>query len=268
MTIVARVMTSLCVGSWLLMANVVAAQNRLPSNSAEEVFTFFYKDPRPERLVGHFDEFRKLPASRNWQAYPPIVGFFALVFRTHEDWIDRLIPTQPDAKIVEALAAALQIAGNPQKSMDLRSKFQDVGSDEILRAQLADLPTRVEELRIASPTHLDVLWGASFASGDARHVRKIIDFYASTADQSEQVAMDTARVVIAMGGGPQEPLQGLRAKYGEDSARQIIYAAIALWAVLSNARQHSFVDQAVTNFINERRGTPAATGLAALRQAR
>ena len=60
MTIVARVMTSLCVGSWLLMANVVAAQNRLPSNSAEEVFTFFYKDPRPERLVGHFDEFRKI----------------------------------------------------------------------------------------------------------------------------------------------------------------------------------------------------------------
>ena len=191
-----------------------------------------------------------------------------MVFRAHEDWIDRLIPAHPDAKIVETLAAALQIAGYPQTSINLRSKFKDVGSDEILHAQLAGLPTRLEELRISIPTHLDLLWGASFASGDGRHVRKIIEFYASTADQSEQVAIDIARVGIATMGGPQEPLQGLRAKYGEDFARQVIYAATAQWAILSNAKQHSFVDQAVTKFINERRGTPAAKALGTLRQAR
>jgi hypothetical protein len=123
-------------------------------------------------------------------------------------------------------------------------------------------------LQIASGTHLDLLWGASFASGDGRHVRRIIDFYASTADQSELIAQDTARVVIAMAGGPQEPLQGLRAKYGEDFARQIIYAAVALWAVQSNARQHAFVDQTLTQYIKERRGTPAATALSVLRQGR
>jgi hypothetical protein len=71
-----------------------------------------------------------------------------------------------------------------------------------------------------------------------------------------------------MAGGPQEPLQGLRAKYGEDFARQIIYAASALWALQSNARQHNFVDQAVTQFINERQGTPAAKALTALRPRR
>jgi hypothetical protein len=253
---------------WPLAPNVATAQTQRQPNSAEALFAFFYKDPRPERLVGLLDEFQKLPASRNWQAYPPSVGFFAVVFRTHEDWVERLIPPQPDAKIVETLAAALHIAGYPKKSTDLRSKFKDVGSDEILHAQLAGLPTRLEELRIASPTHLDLLWGASFASGDARHVRKIIEFYASTADQSEQIVLDTARVVVAMAGGPQEPLQGLRAKYGDDRARQIIYAATALWAVQSNARQHSFVDQAVTQFIKDRQGTPAAKGLAALRPPR
>jgi len=107
-----------------------------------------------------------------------------------------------------------------------------------------------------------------FASGDARHVRKIIEFYASTADQSEQVAIDIARVGIAMMGGPQEPLQGLRAKYGDNVGRQIIYAATAQWAIQANAQRHSFVDQAVTRFINERQGTPAAKGLAATRPRR
>jgi hypothetical protein len=252
----------------ILVSNVATAQTQRSPSSVEAVLTFFYKDPRPERLLGYFDEFRKLPASRNWQAYPPSVGFFAVVFRAHENWVDRLIPARPDAKIVETLAAALQIAGYPQKSAGLRLKFKDAGSDEILHAELAGLPARLEELQIVGPTHLDLLWGASFASGDARHVRRIIDFYASTADQSEQIAQDTARVVIAMAGGPQEPLQGLRAKYGENFARQIIYAAVALWAVQSNARQHAYVDQAMTQFIKERQGTPAATGLAVLRQAR
>ena len=76
MSIKARVIIWLAVISWILYPNIAATQTQRPPNSVDAILTFFYKDPRPERLVGYFDEFRKLPTSRNWQAYPPSVGFF------------------------------------------------------------------------------------------------------------------------------------------------------------------------------------------------
>ena len=260
---------------WLLFAlvvsvpvqvNVAVAQTQQRPSASEELVTFFYKDPRPERLLGHFDELRKLPVSRNWQAYPPIVGFFAVIFRSHQDWIVRLVPDTPNALELEALASALRLAGNQSEADQLRLRFKDAGSDEKLKSELVGLPTRLEDLRIATPTHLDIVWGAAFASGDARYPGMILDFFAATANQSEEVAIDVARAVIAMAGGRKEVLQELRDKYGDDLARQIVYAAAALWALQANARQHVFVDQTVARYITQRSGTPAAKALAAFRQ--
>src|SRR3979411_1715275 len=56
--------------------------------------------------------------------------------------------------------------------------MDEAGSDATLRAELANLPLRLEDMRIAAPTHLDILWGASFASGDERYARMIADFFA------------------------------------------------------------------------------------------
>jgi len=250
----------------LLTANVAVAQTQGPPDPAEKLMMFFYADPRPERLVGFFDEFGKLPGLRNWQAYQPIVGLFAVVFRSHPSWIDRLIPAKPDAKTIETLAVALRLSSNVLKSDNLRSRFKEIELDERLKSELAGLPTRLENLQIATPTHLDILWGAAFGSGDARYVRLIIDYFAQTANRSEDTAIDVAKTVVAMIGGPKEGLQGLRTKYGDEVARQIIYSASALWALQSNARQHAFVDQAVAKYISERSGTPAAKALTALRQ--
>src|ERR1700716_2132900 len=56
--------------------------------------------------------------------------------------------------------------------------MDEAGSDATLRAELANLPLRLEDMRIAAPTHLDILWGASFANGDERYARMIADFFA------------------------------------------------------------------------------------------
>ena len=100
----------------LLWANAAAGQKQ-PLAPHDDLFLNFYKDPRPERLVGYFDDIRKLPGSKSWEGYPPSVGFLAVVFRAHRDWIDRIIPDQPNAREVEALAAALQLAGISQGRM-------------------------------------------------------------------------------------------------------------------------------------------------------
>jgi len=164
----------------------------------------------------------------SWNGYPPVVGFFAVVFRQHPDWIDKLTPDHVDARAAEGLAAVLQLAGQSAQAQIIRPRLMEAGSDVAMKAELAGLPLRLEDIRIATPTHLDILWGASFASGDARYARMIADFFARTANCSEAIALDIARTVAAMMGGPREILAQLKDKHGEPLAREIIFAASAM----------------------------------------
>ena len=193
-----------------------------------------------------------------------MAGLFARVFSLHPDWIERLTPNAPDARAASTLVAAVQLSGQPAKAELLRAKFANSGFDDRLEIEFAGLPAHLEDLRIKTPTHLDIFWGASFADGDGRYVRPIIDYFADTSNTSEPVAIDIAKLVISMAGGPKDILVGLKDKYGEARARQMIYADTALWAIQSNSRQHEYVKQTTAKYIGDHPGTPAAKALSAL----
>jgi hypothetical protein len=222
---------------------------------------FFYRDPQPQRLVEIFTDVqnRALP----WGAYPPVTGLLAAVFKLHPEQIDQLVPSVKDVKAAYALIAATRLSGQTAKAEALRARFASIGSDERLNAEFAGLPTRLEDLRIATPTHLDILWGASFAGGDGRYVLPIIDFFADTVNVSELVAIDVSRITIEMAGGPKGTIAGLKEKYGVPATVRMVYAATALWAIRSNAFQHDYVKQTVTKYIADHPGTPATKALSA-----
>jgi hypothetical protein len=232
------------------------------SGPPADSLAFFYKNPQPQRLVDIFTDVqnRALP----WGAYPPLTGLLAGDFKLHPEHIDLLVPNVKDVKAAYAVIAAARLSGQTAKAEALRAKFANIGSDPTLNAQFAGLPTRIEDLKIATLTHLDILWGASFAAGDGRYVTPIIDFFANTANQSELVAIDIAKTVIEMVGGPKDTIKGLKDKYGEAGAMQIIYAATALWAIQSNAQQHEYVRQITAKYIEDHPGTPATKALSAL----
>jgi hypothetical protein len=223
---------------------------------------FFYKDPQPWRLVQIFADVqnRALP----WGAYPPVTGLLAAFFKLHPEQVDQFISAVKDVKAAYALIAASRLSGQPAKAEALRAKFANIGSDERLNAEFAGLPTRLEDLQIATPTHLDILWGASFAAGDGHYVTPIINYFANTANKSELVALDLAKIVLEMIGGPKDTMKGLKEKYGEAGGLQMIFAATALWAIASNTRQHEFVRQITTRYIADHPGTPATKALSAL----
>jgi hypothetical protein len=247
----------------VLMALGPAAAQPGTAPPKDDLLTYFYKDQRPERLVGFLEAYEA--SHGNWNAYPPVAGFFAVVFQRHPDWIERLVPARFGPKVGTTLFAALRLSGQGAKAQGLRPRFEAAGLDPKLQAEFSGLPARLDDLQVATPTHMDILWGASFASGDPRHARKLMDFLARTANRSEAVALDIARTVLAMTGGPKEVFGELRGKYGDAGAREIAYAATALWAVTSNARQHDFVDKAVAAYIRENPGTPATKALDAMR---
>jgi hypothetical protein len=231
-------------------------------NKADDVITFYYRDPRPERLVGWLEAFGK--RRQDWMAYPPVAGFFAIVFAAQPAWIERLVPPQLDARLGDTIAAALRLSGQTA-STSLQARLAQAGTDPTLAAQFGGLPNRLTDLRIASGTHLDILWGASFASGDGRYALMIADFFARIANRSEPIALDITRIAAGMARQDTGDLARLKDKYERGLLFEMVYAATAAWGLTSNARQHAFVDKVVTRYISDHSGTLAAKVLSVMR---
>lgn len=244
----------------VLMASTPHAFGQTSEQASDnDLVLNYYRDPRPERLAGLFDRVGKNP---KWDAFPPTVGLFAVVFREHPEWIERLIPANFNARTVDAVEAALQLSGNSAVSARLKSRFDQAGHDATLQRELANLPPQVMDIRITRPTHLDILWGAFFGSGDERYVMRIIDFMAETANHSQAVALDVTKTTVAMSGGPQDIYGELKGTYG-GAAFNIIMAATALWALTANAQRHEKVANAMATYISGHRSLPATTVLSA-----
>jgi hypothetical protein len=241
------------------MTSVASAQQ--PSGPPADSLAFFYRNPQPERLVEILTDMQN--RALRWDAYPPVTGLLAAVFKRHPEQIDQLVPAVKDVKAAYALIAASRLSGQPAKAQLLRDKFASIGFDEKLNAEFAGLPTRFEDLRITRPTHLDILWGASFADGDGRYVVPIIDYFAATANESELVALDVTKTAVEVAGGPKGTIRDLKEKYGEARTIQFILAATALWAIRSNTLQHPFVRQTIAKYIGDHPGTPATKALSA-----
>src|SRR3954451_10497063 len=87
-----------------------AQQARMP-DPQEEILTFFYKNPKPERLIGFVEKYEAL-GKGNWISDPPLAGFLAFVFRTNPTQIEQIIPARLTAQSATTIATALRLAGN------------------------------------------------------------------------------------------------------------------------------------------------------------
>ena len=224
---------------------------------------FFYKDPRPDRLVGLLEELQGR-SDLQWDGFVVPAGVLAVVFRKHPTSIDKLLPRTMTARTAEVVTAALTLAGSRASLQRLRPRLAAAGSDPTLKAEFAELPDHPEKVVIRTGTHLDLVWGAAFATGDERFPTMIASFVAQTANRSELVAIDVALVAVALSGGPRDILGTLRSKYGDQGAREIVIAATGLWALGSNARQHPFVASAVEKYVQAHSGTPANKALSVI----
>jgi hypothetical protein len=262
--LLACLLTAIGTGVVAPVGGTAAAQPVRTPTPQEELMMFFYKNPQPQRLVGFLEQHGASYPTK-WDAYPGVAGFFAFIFRSQPAWIERLVPSRLNPPSATTVTAALRLSGQQATAAKLQSRLEQSGRDERLAAELANLPARLEDLQIRTPTHLDILWGASYASGDGRYARMILDFAARTANRSEAVAVDVAKTAIAIMGGPKEILSELRGKYGNDGGAQIIFAASAVWAARSNAERHAFIDQALTAYVTDHPGTPMVKIISVMR---
>jgi hypothetical protein len=127
--------------------------------------------------------------------------------------------------------------------------------------------TPLRQAKVSHPSSFDVLWAASFATGDPAYVRPIYDYYESVASLPGVDVRDLVSIVMLRHRPNKEAMEALKNKYPQDAFMRVVFASSALWSLDSNARQHKFVAAALNGFQNEKAGSPASAGLADMRKA-
>jgi hypothetical protein len=225
---------------------------------SEADLTYFYKTPSSAlvaRLITHYEVLRtaEKPAAR-----PPLMGFFAASFQRYPGDIDKMIPESLSPAMMELLAVSLRLAGQQAKAEALVAILK---TKDAVVPDLATIPSSLDGVVALGPSEFDLLWGASFATGDAQYSSKILTRFVDIANVGDN-ADDLVRIVRTMESGKVD--NWLVDKRGEEGARELIPISTALWALHSNAQQHLFVQNMVNDYIMAHPSEPAAKALVSL----
>jgi hypothetical protein len=241
-----------------LVTGVVSAWADEPAAVSEADLTYFYKNPSPTlaaRLITYLDVLgaAEKPASR-----PPLMGFFAGVFQRYPADIDAMIPASVSAPMMELLAVSLRLAGQQARAESMIGKLK---ARDAVVPDLTAVPSNLEAVGATGPSEWDLLWGASFATGDPRYCYKVLLHFAGAANSGAN-ADDLVHLVRDRESATDS--RWVVDKRGEDNARELLADSTALWALNSNAQQHVFVRAMVSEYVAAHRSEPAAKALAAL----
>ena len=237
----------------------------IPTASAEETttvsdadITFFYKNPSPERVARLIVSFNTLIQPDKPSTEPPIIGFLAAAFQRYPSDIDKMIPEGLSVTMQQVVATSLRLAGQDTKARAVADHLRASGSAV---PDLARIPSSLDAVEMIGPSEFDLLWGASFASGDPRYCLKILDRFAAVANVDGN-ADDMVTIARTYGTGADR--HWVVEKRGADKARELIIQSSALWALDSNSRQHEFVRVTVGKYIDAHPQDPASKALLSL----
>ncbi len=239
------------------LVSAARAEGAAPLSDAD--VEYFYKNPSPDRvaqIIGYFAAtLQPGPAGQ-----PPVIGFLAAVFQKYPDDLDRMIPADLPLPMLAIVGVSLRIAGQDAKADAVAARLEARGA---AAPDYSHLPPGLDVMPLTGPTEFDMLWGASFATGDPRYCSRILQRFAGVANRDGN-AQDMLTIVRSMN-APAD-LRWVTEKRGSESARELVNVSSALWSLDSNARQHDFVRKVVGGYVDAHPEEPASRVLAALAQ--
>lgn len=227
--------------------------------AASETIAYFYESPSPTKVAEVLRDLgTALPDSP--AIGPPTIGFLAGAFQRFPNDIDVMIPGGLPPHMMGVVAMSLKLAGQESRAKSLADRLKASGGPA---PDLDRIPNSLDNVVASGTSEFDLLWGASFATGDPRYCLKILERFAATADLDDN-APDI--LAIARTHGTHADNHWIVEKHGAEKARELILVSIALWSLNSNAQQHAFVRRAVDNYIATHSTEPASRALGALAQ--
>ena len=223
--------------------------------------TYFYKNPSPARLSQLMAYFNSLAQSGKLFAQPPMIGFMAAAFQKYPGDVDRLISADLSLPMLEIVGYSLHLAGQDAKARSIADRLTSRGAAP---PDLTHVPSSLDTMIATGPTEFDMLWGASFATGDPRYCSKILARFAGVANVDGN-AEDI--LAIAKAAGTSADMHWVVDKRGAAKAGELSSMASALWSLNANAQQHEFVRKVVGGYIEAHPTEPASKTLIALAHA-
>ncbi|MGZ6253916.1 MAG: hypothetical protein ACXWM1_12710 [Candidatus Binataceae bacterium] len=249
------VMRTALIGVLLLVSSAASAAGIAPRDLKAEI-TSFYKAPSAGKAAQIFEAFAKSDMAENRSSHPPMAGFLAGAFIKYPKDIDRIIPRKLDDMTTYTVALALRFSGQSARSTKLLDALIVKG---FMKPQMIEsFPTSLDSYAPTTSTDFDILWGASFATGDARYVAKVMERYASVAkdETTTNALLTVAKTFVTRG-----DLEWMHEKYSEEERATLINTATALWELDSNAQQHEFVRDYISGYMKAHPGDFASKGL-------
>jgi hypothetical protein len=234
----------------------VRAEQADPVSEAD--VTYFYRNPSPARLAQLMAYFNTIAESGKPFAQPPLIGFLAAAFQKYPGDIDTLIPADLSLPMLEIVEYSLRLARQDAKARLIAERLKSRGA---AAPDFTDVPASLDALTAAGPAEFDMLWGASFASGDPRYCSKILAQFAAVANVDGNA---DDMLAIAKTAGTGADLHWVADKRGVDKARELTGMSSALWSLNANAQQHAFVRKVVSDYIQAHPAEPASRALIAL----
>src|SRR6202453_4852714 len=170
----------------IVLFNAVISPLRAEPTPATPVsdadLTYFYKNPSPARLSQLMAYFNTLAQSGKPFAQPPMIGFLAAAFQKYPGNVDSLISADLSLPMLEIVGDSLQLAGQDAKARSIADRLTSRGAAP---PDFTHVPSSLDAMLATGPTEFDMLWGASFATGDPRYCSKILARFRSEEHTSE-----------------------------------------------------------------------------------
>jgi tetratricopeptide (TPR) repeat protein len=232
------------------------AEQAAPVSDADVIN--FYRNPSSARLAQLMAYFNTIAQSGKPFAQPPLIGFLAAAFQKYPSDIDTVIPADLSLPMLEIVGYSLRLAGQDAKARAIAERLKSRGAAP---PDFTEVPAGLDAMTATGPTEFDMLWGASFATGDPRYCSKILAQFAAVANVDGN-AEDMLAIAKTVGTGAD--LHWVADKRGVDKARELTGMSSALWSLNSNAQQHQFVRKVVSDYIDAHPAEPASKALIAL----
>lgn len=214
-------------------------------DALQDRITYFYRNPDlgsvPDILRG-LDEEGLLAGRGN--IFFPTGAFLAPLFERHPERIDALIAGPFSRNVQTVIGVGLALAGMTEKAVEYarRNGWPAEKIDAVKQAYGNLLEARISEGR-----ELDMLWSASFATGDKRYPARIIDVIAENLASGKFQAQDIAYLgdPVNLRKSDNAELARIAGRYKDQDLEELMMNGSAIWSLGSNAKQHAFVMEAV-----------------------
>lgn len=219
-------------------SSAVAAEPPRPKEGME----FFYENPDPARvptLLRHLGASGQLKRS---DAEPPVVGFLAALFKESPEHIESWTKPSYPFEVQRAIGIALSVAGRKDKAVEYGrlQGWSEGGIDIVSRINF-----ELSSMRISTASRLDIMWGASSATGDPQFAVRVMNAVAGFVHAGTFPIDHMLTVSRAGTKSGQKALRRLGNMYARDDKLRMMFLGAALWGLGHYASRHAFVEGAI-----------------------